>query len=117
MNTYATLQDLIDRFGEREIEQLTSRMAMDVIDNAAVTRAVADAGDEIDCYLAVRYTLPLRTVPPLVCRLTCDVARYRLYDDAATEEVRRRYDDAVSLLERLAAGTALLPQLSEEGHA
>ncbi len=33
-----------------------------------------------------------------------DIARYRLYDDGATDEVRRRYEDAVRLLKSVADG-------------
>ena len=39
---YAILQDLIDRFGEREIAQIAQGAALDVIDADRVERAYAD---------------------------------------------------------------------------
>lgn len=102
---YATVADLITRFGEPEIEQLAGRTALDVIDAEVAERALADAAAEIDSYVGARYRLPFDPVPPLLGRLACDIARYRLYDDAAPEEIRRRYEDAVKLLTRIADGT------------
>lgn len=104
--TYATQQDLIDRYGEEEIVQLTDRAdpPQGAIDATAVTRALEDASHEIDGYLAARYTLPLTTTPQVLVRLACDIARYRLYDDRATEAVTQRYRDAVRFLEAIARG-------------
>lgn len=103
--SYATPADLVLRFGEPEIEQLAGRTALDVIDTDVVERALADAAAEIDGYVGARYRLPFDPVPPLLTRIACDIARYRLYDDASSDEVRRRYEDAVKLLARIADGT------------
>lgn len=107
---YCTLQDLIDRFGEGELVQLTDRSIppVGVIDEAVVDRAIADAGAEIDASLQARYALPLALVPPLLNRLACDIARYVLQADAASDEVRRRYEDARATLRQLASGQASL---------
>lgn len=104
MSTYATLSDLVLRFGERELAQLSNRSGLDVIDDAVVARALEDANAEAHAYLATRYPVPVAPVPALLARLVCDIARYRLYDDAAPEEVRKRYEDAVRLLRSIAAG-------------
>lgn len=106
--TYATEADLSDRFGAVELAQLTDRDAGLVIDTAVLGRALADADAEIDSYLAARYALPLATTPTVLVRLAADMARYRLYDDRVTEAVRNRYQDAVSLLKRLASGEVRL---------
>jgi phage gp36-like protein len=47
--------------------------------------------------------LPLPTVPAVLTRITCDIARYRLWEDRASDEVRRRYDDAVKLLTHISS--------------
>lgn len=94
---YCTLADLEARFGAGE---------MGDFDPDAVERAVADAGAEIDAFVGVRYTLPLAVVPPLLERLACDLTRYRLYAAQPTEEVRRRYEDALGLLREVARGGA-----------
>lgn len=105
---YATKSDLITRFGDDELTQLTDRVGAGAADAAAVARALTDAEAEIDGYLAARYRLPLASVPPLLTRLACDLARYRLWSDLASEEVRRRYEDARRLLESLASGRVTL---------
>ena len=106
--TYATQQDLIDRFGEAELAMRTDRVDGLTIDTAVLGRALADADAEINAYLAVRYSLPLATTPVDLPRLAADIARYRLYDDGIPDAVRQRYEDAVSLLKRLASGDVKL---------
>ena len=106
--TYATQADLTDRFGAVELAQLTDRASGQVIDTAVLDRALADADAEINSYLASRYALPLASTPTVLVRLAADMARYRLYDDRVTEAVRARYQDAVSLLKRLASGEVRL---------
>ena len=105
---YATLADLVSRHGEDELAQLTDRLGAGVPDAAIVERALADADAEIDGYLASRYAMPLATVPPVLARIACDIARYRLWEDRASDEVRRRYEDARRVLESIARGQVSL---------
>lgn len=106
--TYATLADLVERFGREEILQLTDRAVANQIDEDVVDRALADADAEIDAHLSARYVLPLVSTPPILGRIACDIARYRLWDDRASEEVRTRYADCVRTLEKLARGDVSL---------
>lgn len=110
MPVYAQVSDLIDRYGEQEIIQLTDRATPPIgrIDTTVAERALSDADAEIDAYLSGRYSLPLASVPPVLTRVACDIARYRLWDDQAPEEVRSRYEDARRLLESLSAGRVTL---------
>lgn len=109
---YVTQQQLIDRFGETELVQLTDRdgtaggIVVDVLDGA-----IADASAEADAYVGVRYELPMAVVPDALVRVVADMVRYRLYDDAAPEQVRKRYEDAVKFLRELAAGTVSIGAL------
>lgn len=105
---YCTQQDLVDRFGEDELIQLTDRANVGAIDQAVLDRAIADAGAEIDGYLAGRYALPLATVPTVLVRLACDITRYFLYDKAPPEQVAKRYDDAARFLRSVAKGEVAL---------
>lgn len=106
---YAVKQDMVTRFTQPELIQLTDREgAADAIDDEVLNRALADADAEIDGYLVGRYTLPLATVPRILTGVACDIARYRLYDDRATEHVRQRYEDAVKLLRSVAEGKLTL---------
>lgn len=110
MPTYATKQNLIDRFGEPELIQLTDRAnpPSGVIDDTVLTRALEDADGEIDAALAARYTLPLVSIPKVLVKTACDIARYHLYEDAPGETVRQRYEDAKAFLKDLAAGKQTL---------
>jgi phage gp36-like protein len=105
---YCTQQNLIDRFGETEIIQHADRDQDGAIDTAVVDGAIADAAAEIDGRLSALFALPVPAPAELVFR-ACDIARYRLFDDGATDEVRRRYDDAVAWLKDVAAGRVAIP--------
>lgn len=106
--TYATQQDLVTRFGASELAQLTDEAAGVTINTATVAQALVDADAEIDGYLGVRYALPLTSVPALINRLACDIARFYLFDDRVTEAVKLRYQGAVTTLKSLSAGTVTL---------
>jgi len=103
---YCTKQDLIDRFGENELVQLTDRIGTGLIDDAVINQAIADAAAEIDNYI-VKY-LPLSAVPAGLVRIACDIARFYLYDDAVIDIVEKRYDGARHFLEMVAKGQASL---------
>lgn len=105
---YATADDLIERYGEEELIRLTDRTGSGVADADTVARALSDADAEIDGYLASRYALPLQSVPNVLVRIACDIARYRLWADRASDEVRRRYEDARRYLESLSRGDVTL---------
>lgn len=120
---YATVSDLVKRFGSEELIQLTDldNMPPSVIDQARVDAAIADAGALIDGYVGQVYRLPVRgcmgppndpaayVVPPQLLRICCDAARYYLHDDLAPEnEVYRRYKSAESELKKIADGTTQL---------
>src|SRR5271165_430580 len=104
---YATAQDLIDRFGETELVQLTDRSDPPAyaIDQAVASSALATASAEMDGYICVKYALPLSAVSPVLVDLACDIARFRLYSVRATEEVQKRYDAALARLKEIARGT------------
>lgn len=108
--TYAALQDLIDLCGQLELVQLTDRAdpPAGAMDAGVIGAALASADSEIDAYLSVRYALPLDTTPQVIADAAADIARYRLWKDRASDEVRRRYDDAIKLLKALANGGARL---------
>lgn len=110
---YATLTHLIERFGELELTQLTDAATPGLIDEAVVSRALADAEAVVDGHLGGRYTLPLATVPPVLTGAVCDLARARLYKDVLPEAVEKRHDDAMRYLEMLAQGRITLGMAPE----
>lgn len=127
---YCTRDDMIARFGLEEIRRLLVRNLAgdeqstyggggtydgsgnaDGLSPAAEARLdsiIADATAEVDGYLAGRYSLPVTPLPSVLVRLTCDIARYFLYDDAAHEQVEKRYDNAIAFLKAVAKGQVAL---------
>lgn len=132
---YLLPSDLLTRFGAEELAQVADRdtprlvsaellaaaaagtdmagwPAADVaaVDKAmaAIGQAIEDAQSAIDGYLSGRYGTPLPTPPAIVKRLACDMARYYLYDDHASETVQKRYDAAIAFFRDVAAGRVSL---------
>lgn len=103
---YATQQDLVDRFSQKELVQITNPTDFEAttVNAVPLQRALDDADAEIDARLQARYALPLASVPRLLVNAACDIARYRLYDDRATDQVTRRFEDAIKLLDRIGRG-------------
>jgi len=103
--TYATLSDMAAAFGDRELIELTDRTGSATVDSALVQRAIDEAGDEIDGHLRGRYALPVAApIPPLLTRIACDLARYALAAERATEEMQARAAAARKLLAAIAEG-------------
>ena len=98
---YVTEADFERRFGDELRDLVREGHSFGQIEN--------EAASLVDGYLAARYTLPLVNVPAMVQALTADVARYRLWDERAPEEVRRRYEDALAQLRDLSRGLITLP--------
>ncbi len=119
---YATVQDMIDRFGETELIQLTDAANQAAVQTARVQLKLDDAQALADGYLGRVFALPLAgcakpvgvgqieyVAPPQLTRIVCDVARYYLYDDLAPEaEVYRRFKNASAELAAIAEGKAVL---------
>jgi len=102
--SYCTQQDMIERYGEEELIQLTDHTGAGVIDTATITRAITDADGDIDGRLGSRFRLPITPVPKILVRIACDIARYHLYPIAAPEHVAKRYDDAIRFIDGVAKG-------------
>lgn len=123
---YATVQDLIARFGERELIELTDPDDLAQVKDAKVNTVLGDAHAFVDGYVGKVYRLPLpgctkpapmpgnanaveMVAPPLLTRMVCDVARYYLYDDLAPEhEVYIRFKATTKELEAIASGDMLI---------
>ncbi|WNL39826.1 DUF1320 domain-containing protein [Halomonas sp. PAMB 3232] len=106
---YCTQADLIERFGADEILAIARDASGNAIDTAVIERACEDASGEIDGYVnAAGYPVPLVPVPRIVIANACDIARYRLYDEHASEQVQKRYDDAVKFLKSVSRGEVRL---------
>lgn len=113
---YATLDQLIDRHGERALIALTDRSGAptDAIDQDVIDRAIADADAVIDGYVGRRYQLPLGAIPALICDLSLAVAIYKLHRFTPPEKVKRDYDDALRTLRDVSSGAIVLDVAGSE---
>ncbi|TVR05961.1 MAG: DUF1320 domain-containing protein [Salinarimonadaceae bacterium] len=81
---YASLADMVERYGEVELLRLsvidgpTPEDIADLRVEARVSRAIATAGDIVDSYLRKRYSTPLATPPASIVEATCVLARHWL---------------------------------------
>ncbi|SPD73811.1 conserved hypothetical protein [uncultured Desulfobacterium sp.] len=104
---YAVKQDIIDRYGEDAFYSAFDWDGIDDVDDTVVDTALEGASDEIDGYLAGRYTLPLQTIPRILILQCVDIALYRgsgVSGASQTEEKKERYDDAIKYLLKVAEG-------------
>ncbi len=108
---YATDADLVALHGADAIDRLADRNGNGARDAETVQRALDDAAALIDGYIGVRIQLPLAPVPAVVKNLSIDIAIYRLATDAGllAEDMRKRYEDAISFLRDVARGVAIIP--------
>lgn len=104
--TYATQQDMIDRYGSARLASLTDieSPAVGGIRAAMLAAKLADADAEIDGYLVGRYAVPLTTFPAILKVHACSIAWYRLLGSVVDEPARRDYEDAVAYLVQVAKG-------------
>ena len=102
--SYATYDDLLANFGEREIETVTDRDRDGVADYGVIEDGLSFADDMIDCYLRGRYDLPLSSAPRNIVGIACDIARYRYYQDQPTDLVVTRYEQAIDWLRDVSRG-------------
>lgn len=108
--SYATKQQLIDRYGEEALIGLTDRAEppAGVIDDDVLARALADADAVIDGYLAGRYALPLATTPALIVDLAQAIAIHKLHRQVVPEKIDADYKDALRMLRDIAGGVIRL---------
>jgi phage gp36-like protein len=107
---YATQTDLEKKIEPARLVQLTDDNNDGVADTAPIAEAIAAAGSIIDSYLATRYTVPVSPVPDLVRTMAADLAIYLLFSrrDQTNDARTAAYKDALTLLGRIASGTATI---------
>lgn len=110
--SYAVAADMIARYPNRDLVQLTNEdPTATTVNSAALQQALDDASAEIDGYLEGRFALPLSEPPAVLSRLACDIAMYRLQSLRPLHDLadaRKRYEDAVEFLLETAKGTVTL---------
>jgi phage gp36-like protein len=101
---YASADQYALSYGASEAAELEGR------DDGRLQAALDSASAEADSYLATRYQTPVAAPGPVLAQAVLDIARFRLWDARAPEEVRERYKTAIAWLRHIAAGQALLTE-------
>lgn len=107
---YAAYTDIEARYPARDLVALTDPNNQS-IQTGVIAQALADASVEIDSYLESRFTLPLVDPPAVLNLHCCTIAMYRLQSLRPLhdlEDARKRYDDVIKFLTKVADGTLTL---------
>lgn len=107
--TYASLDDLIARAGEREILDVADRDGDGLPDGDVVAEALTHADNIVNGYVATAYTLPFAAVPDLVRTWAVAIARHKLHHQGPPDYVVAEYKDALASLRDVQAGRMTLP--------
>lgn len=104
---YATVDDMIEQFGEAEMIRLSAPEGQldELVNRTRVERALTDASALIDGYLRRRYALPLPTTPAEVARCCRDIARHDLAkgeQKSPTEQMKDARKEAMDWLRDVA---------------
>src|SRR5260370_16944956 len=98
---YAQPSDMIARYPNRDLVQLTNEdPTQTVVNQIVLQQALADASAEIDGYLESRFTLPLSDPPAVLAPLTSDAPLYPSHPLLPLPNLSPpppRYDTAVPL--------------------
>ena len=107
---YAVLADMEALWGVNDVTISSDWDDTGAIVLINVTNALQAATDFMDRYIAVRYTVPLQTVPDDLIRVCCDIGMYLMCPTATTmtDQKQKRYDQAVKFLRDLSDGKATL---------
>ena len=109
---YVTVAAMRDKFGERELIQLTDTEApyQDVINIDKLNRAMQEANSEIDAYVGSRYPLPLQLIPPFLTEIGCNLARYYAVtgDLSENDPIKNRYESSIKTLTKISKGELTL---------
>jgi len=106
-----TVADFIERIGAVEADNVAGlgpRTARR-LDEAKLGAALAASEELILGYVRARYPAPISPAPEMLKSIAVDIAFYKLRmktgdQSGVTEEVRRRYDDALKLLRDIQSG-------------
>ncbi|WP_322895180.1 MULTISPECIES: DUF1320 domain-containing protein [unclassified Yoonia] len=108
--SYATLDQLSERYGAQLLIQLTDRAAVPtgVVDVSVVEQALTDTDAVIDGYLEGRYALPVVAVPQLLSDLAKAIAFYKLHVYEPNQKITDEYKEAMRMLREIADGRITL---------
>lgn len=111
MAAYTTIAELITYAGQNYVLISGDRNADALLDTEAVQANIDDGASLIDLFVGQVATLPLDDPPVILRRINQDFALYTLSADvdSYTEEKRKRYEDGMAILQKIADGKIKLP--------
>lgn len=105
---YSTIDDLAKVLPEAMLIRLTDDDGRGIVDDEKADEALESAAMEIDVYLCNRFSMPIEgTIPPILSKLSSDIAVYHLYSrikEGVPQNRADRYKIAIKLLERISNG-------------
>lgn len=104
---YSSLADILKFVPERSLAQLTDDEAGAAVNEAVVNEAIVAADEVIDAHLRGRYTIPFEETPPILKRISADIAVFHLYgrrESDIPKTIETKYKDAVRMLEAIRDG-------------
>lgn len=106
---YCSVADMVARFSETEIAQLTDVVDRETINNDVANVAIKSASSEIDSYLAWRYHTPIvDNIPEHLVSICADLAYYNLHNQQPSSSSIARKNDAINWLKMVAGGSVKL---------
>ncbi|UWQ31337.1 DUF1320 domain-containing protein [Leisingera sp. M527] len=108
---YAAQDDLVTRYGQDLLVELTDRGEEPTgeIDADVVAKAISGTDALIDGHLQGRYVLPMAETPPLIRELAEQITIYKLHRYTPSELIKDEHKAALATLEKIAKGTVRLP--------
>lgn len=112
---YATVADAIAHWGEAAITLVCDRDGDGVLDEPEFERQLTIASQQMDGYLIGRYPLPHPNPPEIAKKLCVDIAVYNSTPgaDTRTDEMRRRYEDAMKYMQMVAENKIKWPAVED----
>jgi phage gp36-like protein len=104
MAVYATIAQAEELYGTDYVTVACDRDQDGLPDTASLERHLSIASRQMDGYVLGRYALPLATPPEHFIKICVDIALYNSVptQGVRTDEMRKRYDDAVKYMEMIA---------------
>lgn len=108
---YCTLAELYNQISLSDLIALTDDTGTDGPNTTVIAKAIADADAEINAYLCGKYSVPLSPVPPIINKISVDLAIYHLTgrrNMTVPEDRKTRHDDGISFLKDVQKGIAAI---------
>ena len=104
---YATQQDIINKYDDMTLRQLSSKTNDGDINVVVVDDALINASAIIDGYISSQYDLPLSSVPSLLKSYCVDIAVYEMATGQGlmTDDIKERQKSAIKFLADVGKGT------------